>query len=99
VAFNQHWDRAGHGSPQRRSGQGVGFLLFFPFFLLGGAGPPLDAMGEPMSSIAELVPLTHVVRSVQEPRLDFGRPTGHLVVLTALAAIATTAWLRLSART
>ena len=26
--------------PSARSAQGLGMLLFFPFFLLGGAGPP-----------------------------------------------------------
>jgi ABC-2 type transport system permease protein len=85
--------------PSARSAQGLGMLLFFPFFLLGGAGPPPDAMGDPMSSIAEVVPLTHVVRSIQEPWLDLGTPTGHLAVLTALALLATTAWMWLSART
>jgi hypothetical protein len=44
------------------------------------------------------VPLTHVVRSIQEPWLDLGSPTGHLAVLAALAALATTGWLTLSAR-
>jgi ABC-2 type transport system permease protein len=84
--------------PSARSAQGLGMLLFFPFFLLGGAGPPPDAMGDPMSSIANLVPLTHVVRSVQEPWLDLGSPTGHLAVLTALALVATTGWITLSTR-
>jgi ABC-2 type transport system permease protein len=42
----------GMGLPSARSAQGLGMLLFFPFFLLGGAGPPPDAMGDPMSSIA-----------------------------------------------
>ena len=63
--------------PSARSAQGLGMLLFFPFFLLGGAGPPPDAMGDPMSTIANVVPLTHVVRSIQEPWLDLGTPTGH----------------------
>jgi ABC-2 type transport system permease protein len=85
--------------PSARSAQGLGMLLFFPFFLLGGAGPPPDAMGDPMSSIAEVVPLTHVVRSIQEPWLDLGSPTGHLAVLTVLVLLATTAWVWLSART
>jgi len=85
--------------PSARSAQGLGMLLFFPFFLLGGAGPPPDAMGDPMSSIAEVVPLTHVVRSIQEPWLDLGSPTGHLAVLTALGLLATAAWVWLSART
>jgi ABC-2 type transport system permease protein len=85
--------------PSARSAQGLGMLLFFPFFLLGGAGPPPDAMGDPMRSIANLVPLTHVVRSVQEPWLDLGSPTSHLAVLTALAVVATIGWITLSTRT
>jgi ABC-2 type transport system permease protein len=89
----------GMALPSARSAQGLGMLLFFPFFLLGGAGPPPDAMGDPMSSIANVVPLTHVVRSIQEPWLDLGSPTGHIAVLAALVALATTAWVTLSART
>jgi ABC-2 type transport system permease protein len=89
----------GMALPSARSAQGLGMLLFFPFFLLGGAGPPPDAMGEPMSSIADVVPLTHVVRSIQEPWLDLGSPTGHLAVLAALAVLATAAWVTLSTRT
>lgn len=88
----------GMALPSARSAQGLGMLLFFPFFLLGGAGPPPDAMGEPMGSISDLVPLTHVVRSIQEPWLDLGSATGHLVVLVALAATATVAWVSLGAR-
>jgi hypothetical protein len=36
----------GMALPRARSAQGFGLLLFFPFFLLGGAGPPPDAMGD-----------------------------------------------------
>jgi ABC-2 type transport system permease protein len=82
--------------PSARSAQGLGLLLFFPFFLLGGAGPPPDAMGEPMKSIANVVPLSHVIRSVQEPWLDLGNPLGHLAVVAALAVVATGAWVTLS---
>jgi ABC-2 type transport system permease protein len=89
----------GMALPSARSAQGLGLLLFFPFFLLGGAGPPPDAMGHPMSSIANVVPLTHVVRSIQEPWLDLGSPSGHLVVLGVLAVLATVGWVALSART
>jgi ABC-2 type transport system permease protein len=89
----------GMALPSARSAQGLGMLLFFPFFLLGGAGPPPDAMGDGMSSIANVVPLTHVVRSIQEPWLDLGSPGGHLVVLAALAMLATAGWVALSART
>jgi len=88
----------GMALPTARSAQGLGMLLFFPFFLLGGAGPPPDAMGDPMSSIANVVPLTHVVRSIQEPWLDLGSGTSHLIVLAALALLATGGWVTLTAR-
>jgi ABC-2 type transport system permease protein len=89
----------GMALPSARSAQGLGMLLFFPFFLLGGAGPPPDAMGDPMRTIANAVPLTHVVRSIQEPWLDLGSPGVHFVVLAALAVLATAGWMTLSART
>ncbi len=99
LAFISIGIALGMALPSARSAQGLGMLLFFPFFLLGGAGPPPDAMGDPMSSIANVVPLTHVIRSIQEPWLDLGSPTGHLAVLAGLVALATTAWVTVSART
>jgi ABC-2 type transport system permease protein len=98
LAFISIGIALGMAMPSARSAQGLGMLLFFPFFLLGGAGPPPDAMGDPMSSIADVVPLTHVVRSIQEPWLDLGTPTGHLAVLAGLAVLATAGWLTLSTR-
>jgi ABC-2 type transport system permease protein len=99
VAFISIGIALGMALPSARSAQGLGMLLFFPFFLLGGAGPPPDAMGDPLSSIANVVPLTHVIRSIQEPWLDLGNPTSHLAVLAALIALATTAWITISTRT
>jgi ABC-2 type transport system permease protein len=98
LAFISIGIALGMALPSARSAQGLGMLLFFPFFLLGGAGPPPDAMGDPLSTIAKAIPLTHVVRAIQEPWLDLGSPTGHLVVLAALAVLATGAWVTLSAR-
>jgi ABC-2 type transport system permease protein len=98
IAFISIGIALGMALPSARSAQGLGMLLFFPFFLLGGAGPPPDAMGDPMNSIADVVPLTHVVRSIQEPWLDLGTPTGHFAVLAAVAVLATTGWVALSAR-
>ena len=99
LAFISIGIALGLALPSARSAQGLGMLLFFPFFLLGGAGPPPDAMGDPMSTIANAVPLTHVIRSIQEPWLDLGSPTGHLAVLGALTLLATAGWLTLSIRT
>jgi hypothetical protein len=56
-------------------------------------------MGDPMSSIANAIPLTHVVRSIQEPWLDLGSPTDHLAVVVALAVLATAGWITLTTRT
>lgn len=98
LAFISIGIALGLAMPSARSAQGLGMLLFFPFFLLGGAGPPPDAMGDPMKSIANIVPLTHVVRSIQEPWLDLGTPSGHLAVLAGIAVVATAGWLTLSTR-
>jgi ABC-2 type transport system permease protein len=98
LAFISIGIALGLAMPSARSAQGLGMLLFFPFFLLGGAGPPPDAMGDPMSTITNAVPLTHVVRAIQEPWLDLGTPTGHLAVLAALAVVATAGWITLSTR-
>ena len=67
-------------------------LLFFPSFLLGGGGPPPDAMGDGMQRISDLIPLTHAIRSIQEPWLDVGTPTDHLVILTGWLVFATGVW-------
>jgi ABC-2 type transport system permease protein len=96
LAFISIGIALGMAMPSARSAQGLGMLLFFPFFLLGGAGPPPDAMGDAMSSIANVVPLTHVVRAIQEPWLDLGTPTGHLAIVAGLAVLATVGWMALS---
>jgi hypothetical protein len=44
------------------------------------------------------VPLTQVVRSIQEPWLDLGSPSGHLAMHPALAVLATAGWVTLSTR-
>ena len=98
LAFISIGIALGMAVPTARAAQGLGTLLFFPFFLLGGAGPPPDAMGGTMSSISSWVPLTHVIRAVQEPWLDLGDPIGHLVVLGALAVAATAGWAALATR-
>lgn len=70
--------------PNARAAQGIGTLAFFPMFLLGGGGPPPDAFSSTMNTIATWLPLTHVLRAIQEPWLDLGDGTDHLVILTAI---------------
>jgi ABC-2 type transport system permease protein len=75
--------------PNARAAQGVGLLLFLPMFLLAGGGPPPDAMSPVMNDIARFLPLTHVVRAIQEPWLGLATGTHHLVIVTAIFVIAT----------
>ena len=86
--------------PTARAAQGVGLALFFPSFLLGGAGPPPAVMPQVMRTVADLIPTTHVVKAIQQPWLGIGASTTtHVVVLAALGLATTWLWIRLAART
>jgi ABC-2 type transport system permease protein len=86
--------------PTARSAQGLGLMLFFPFFLLGGAGPPPDAMGPVMKHISNFLPLTHAIRAIQQPWLAIGGPaTNHLIVLAGILILATAGSAHLANRT
>lgn len=75
--------------PNPRAAQGIGLLLFLPMFLLAGGGPPPDAMSPVMNDISNALPLTHVVRAIQEPWLGLGRGTEHLIVVISITVVAT----------
>jgi hypothetical protein len=86
IAFISIGIALGTALPSARSAQGLGMVLFFPFFLLGGAGPPPDAMGDLMSSIANAVPLT----TSCAPSRNRGSTSAthrHVAVLAGLAAL------------
>jgi hypothetical protein len=71
-------------APSARAAQAIGLTLFFPMWLLSGAAPPPDVMGETMRRVSEALPLTYVVRGLQDPWLDSGDPWTELVVLAAI---------------
>jgi ABC-2 type transport system permease protein len=81
-------------APTARAAQAVGLVLFFPMWLLSGAGPPRGVMTETMRQLSDVLPLTRVVTAVQEPWLGTGSNLSELVVLSGLfaAAVALTAW-------
>ena len=83
--------------PSARAAQAVGLMLFFPSFLLGAGGPPPRAMGAALRTIAGYLPLTRVTDAVRDPWLGTGQATGSLVVVAALAVVATVVALRRSA--
>ncbi len=85
--------------PSARAAQAVGLALFFPSFLLGGAGPPPSVMPSIMRTVAELVPTTHVVKAIQLPWLGVGSSIApHLVVLVVIGVLTTVSWITLSDR-
>jgi ABC-2 type transport system permease protein len=81
-------------APTARAAQGIGLVLFFPMWLLSGAGPPPAVMTETMRWLSDVLPLTRVVTAIQEPWLGTGTNGSELVLLSALAlaALALAAW-------
>jgi ABC-2 type transport system permease protein len=81
-------------APTARAAQGIGLVLFFPMWLLSGAGPPRAVMTQTMRQLSDVLPLTRVVTAIQEPWLGTGSNVSELMVLSALfaAAVALTAW-------
>jgi hypothetical protein len=67
-----------------RAAQAIGMILFFPMWLLSGAGPPPGVMSEGMRSVSDVLPLTHVVGALQGPWLGWGTDAGSLLVLGAV---------------
>ena len=81
-------------APTARAAQGIGLVLFFPMWLLSGAGPPREVMTRTMRQLSDVLPLTRVVTAIQEPWLGTGSNLSELPLLTVLfaAAAALTAW-------
>jgi ABC-2 type transport system permease protein len=81
-------------APTARAAQAVGLVLFFPMWLLSGAGPPRGVMTDAMRQLSDLLPLTRVVTAIQQPWLGTGSNLPELVALSGLftAAVALTAW-------
>ena len=80
--------------PNARAAQGIGLLAFFPVFLLGGGGPPPSQMGSVMKTVANVLPLTHITRAIQNPWLGLGSSGAHLAVAAAIAAACSLGWAR-----
>jgi len=80
--------------PSARAAQGIGLLVFFPSFLLGGGGPPPDAMSGAMQRIARFLPLTHVTDSIRQPWLGLGHATWDLAVVATVLVASVLCWRR-----
>lgn len=80
--------------PTARAAQGIGIMLWFVMFMLGGVGPPPEVLPAAMGTVGEATPLLHAVRLLQSAWLgngwDWGRAgilVGILVVSLGLAAL------------
>lgn len=79
--------------PSGRAASGLGMTMFFPMFLLAGGGPPPEALSSVMRSIANWLPLTHVIRAAQEPWLNIGdNGNPHLAIVVGIIVVATAIW-------
>lgn len=84
--------------PSARAAQGIGLTLFFPMFLLAGAGPPPEALSGTMRTISDWLPLTHVIRVSQEPWLNIGDGSPHLSIVLGMLGVSAVLWLLRSAQ-
>ena len=81
--------------PTARAAQGIGMMLFFPMWILSGAGPPPSVMTEGMHRVAAYLPLTYVVEALQRPWVGSGSNGRELLVLVGILIVAAGLSLRL----
>jgi ABC-2 type transport system permease protein len=72
-----------------RAAQGIGLLLFFPMYLISGAGPPLFVLPSAMRRIADFDPLQYATRALQDPWFGYGITATNLIVLLGVAIAST----------
>jgi ABC-2 type transport system permease protein len=82
-------------APTARAAQAIGLVLFFPMWLLSGAGPPRGVMTDTMRRLSDVLPLTRVVSAIQDPWLGTGSNLPHLLVLATVAVAAATLAVRM----
>ncbi|HRC62935.1 MAG TPA: ABC transporter permease [Dehalococcoidia bacterium] len=81
VAFGSIGVFLGAVLPNSRAAQSAGLILFFATFMISGAGPPPEALGANLEAVSRVLPLTHVVRVIQDPWLGYGwSPESSLIV-------------------
>jgi ABC-2 type transport system permease protein len=72
--------------PNARAAQGAGIILWFVMMMIGGAGPPPEVLGSTLGSVANLIPLKHVVVLIQDAWLGWGWNAKEMVIVTAMIA-------------
>jgi ABC-2 type transport system permease protein len=75
--------------PSSRGALGAGLGLFFVMMMLCGTGPPPEVLTATMRSVADVLPLTYVVRILQAPWLGLAWSVRDIVVALGFSAVAT----------
>ena len=70
-----------------RTAQAIGFVAFFPLWLLSGAGPPLAVLPDTMHHIADFLPMSFAVRALQDPWFGRGIHPADLATLVGIAIV------------
>jgi ABC-2 type transport system permease protein len=80
--------------PTSRAAQGVGLVLFFVMLILGGAGPPPEAMTHLMRVVGDFTPMQHAVTLLQNAWqglgwnwMEFGIMAGIFIVSLTTATL------------
>jgi len=66
LAFSALGVLLGAVLPSSRAAQALGVMLWFVMLMLGGAGPPPEVLTGVMGNVADLTPLMHAVRTMQD---------------------------------
>jgi ABC-2 type transport system permease protein len=82
--------------PSARAAQGIGLMSFFVMMFLSGTDGPLEVFGHTLQRVADLLPLTHVVRVLQDAW--FGDSLSAVSMLTTVALGLTAALVSVRAR-
>jgi ABC-2 type transport system permease protein len=77
-----------------RAAQGIGIMLWFVMFMLGGVGPPPEVLPDAMGAVGEATPLLHAVRLLQGTWLGTGWDWGRAGILVGIliASLGLSAW-------
>jgi ABC-2 type transport system permease protein len=74
-------------SPTPRVASVVGQVLYMPMLFLSGAVMPLSALPDWLHAVAEVFPMTHVVRVMQALWFGRGWPVGSVAVLVGVLVV------------
>jgi ABC-2 type transport system permease protein len=74
--------------PTARAAQGAGLILFFVMMFISGAGPPREVLSTPMQNFSEILPLSHVIVSLQDAWLGYGWAWGANAIVAAFLVVA-----------